>query len=183
MVLGFGIETDIRDLDGTLVISHDPATRQAAAPTTADLFEAYSLDGKNLPLALNIKADGLQVPLLKILREYEVENYFVFDMSVPDMAQYLRSGFRVFSRHSEHENPPARYQKVEGIWLDAFESEWFGPDIIEQHLAAGKEVAVVSPELHGRDRFPQWEALKPLNHLDILMCTDHPDEAKEYLNG
>ncbi|MCK7481214.1 MAG: hypothetical protein M0C28_31485 [Candidatus Moduliflexus flocculans] len=28
--LGFGVETDIKDLNGKLVISHDPATKAAA---------------------------------------------------------------------------------------------------------------------------------------------------------
>ena len=36
---GFGVETDIRDLDGQLVISHDPP--RAGAMRLADFLDAY----------------------------------------------------------------------------------------------------------------------------------------------
>jgi len=55
---GFGVETDIRDRAGQLVISHDPP--QAEVPTVAEFFEAYAEMGAPGILALNIKADGLQ---------------------------------------------------------------------------------------------------------------------------
>ena len=47
---------------GGLVISHDPPTGQ---PMPLETFLAiYKQHGDGLPLALNIKADGLQKPLL-----------------------------------------------------------------------------------------------------------------------
>ena len=187
--LGFGIETDIRDLDGTLMISHDPPTYASSAdrsasscPTTQEFFELYREDGKNLPLALNIKADGLHAALLKQLQEYEVVNYFVFDMSVPDMRHYLKSGFRVFSRHSDCEDSPAYYREAQGIWLDAFEADWFELDTIERHLARGKSVCVVSPELHQRNPSRQWEMLTRLSEYEIMLCTDDPEAAKAFFD-
>ena len=53
---GFGIETDIRDLNGELVISHDPPVD---SQTTANwLFNQYNKIKANGRIALNIKSDG-----------------------------------------------------------------------------------------------------------------------------
>ena len=99
--LKVGIETDVRDSLGQLVISHDP-------PTGGEmLFEhflgIYTEYGLSLPLALNIKSDGLQMALKDILNKYLVRNYFVFDMSIPDALLYKREDFNVFTRQSEYE--------------------------------------------------------------------------------
>jgi hypothetical protein len=56
--LEFGTETDLRDMGGELVISHDPALEGALSAET--FFSAYNQSALDLPLALNIKADGLQ---------------------------------------------------------------------------------------------------------------------------
>ncbi len=55
--MGFGTETDIRDRHSKLVISHDMADDKAIA--LEDFFAIYRQYPSNLPLALNIKADGL----------------------------------------------------------------------------------------------------------------------------
>ena len=58
--LGYGTETDIRDHNRNLVISHDMAS--ATDLSLEDMLHIYRTHGrsaeKRLPLALNIKADG-----------------------------------------------------------------------------------------------------------------------------
>src|ERR1700744_3495074 len=98
---GYGIETDLRDRDGEIVASHDPATREAVP--LAWFLEAYAAQGPHTPLALNIKADGLQGALAQLLARHRVQNYFVFDMSIPDTLHYLRAGIPAFVRLSEYE--------------------------------------------------------------------------------
>ena len=56
--LGFGTETDLRDFGGKLVISHDPPT--ADSLLFEDFLSLYQERGNGLPLALNVKSDGLQ---------------------------------------------------------------------------------------------------------------------------
>ena len=41
-------------------------------------------------LALNIKSDGISEILKKTLKKYSIKNYFVFDMSVPELIQYKK---------------------------------------------------------------------------------------------
>jgi hypothetical protein len=146
------------------------------------LFMYKNINTK-LPIALNIKADGLQSILKKKIEQSEIKNYFVFDMSVPDMVGYLNHKISFFSRQSEYEFHPLFYEQCAGIWLDAFESQWYEMKLITNHVREGKSVAIVSPELHKRDVFPLWENLKKNNiHNieDVILCTDMPEEALAY---
>lgn len=178
--LGFGTETDFRDLYGQLVISHDPA-RQDALPAGA-FFATYNKHAINCPLALNIKADGLQTLLAEALAEYRIENYFVFDMAIPDMLGYIKTGLRVFTRQSEYEPEPALYEESQGVWIDGFKSDWVDEVTIEKHLDNGKQVCLVSPDLHGRPYDAFWERLAKMpiaTSSDLMICTDHPESARK----
>ncbi len=176
---GFGLETDVRDFNQKLVISHDMASSENI--DFEYFLEKYNQLGKGTPLALNIKADGLSIPLKEVLKKFQIENYFVFDMSVPDTKSYLVNNLTTFSRQSEIEQEPIFYNEVNGIWLDAFESEWYLPGLIQTHLNLKKAIAIVSPEIHGRDHLRFWHWIK-LNNLhlteNILLCTDFPSDAK-----
>jgi glycerophosphoryl diester phosphodiesterase len=183
--LGFGTETDVRDLAGRLVVAHDPP---AADPLPADvLFGIYHGVGAGLPLALNVKADGLQGLLPPLLERYAVTNWFVFDMSVPDALGWLRIGAPTFTRHSDVEPHPPYYDRAAGIWLDAFHADWWDATTIRRHLDAGKTVCVVSPDLHGRDPRAMWDRLAAAADLRadprVMLCTDRPEDARGVIRG
>jgi glycerophosphoryl diester phosphodiesterase len=178
--LGFGTEFDIRDYQGRLVISHDIAG-PGSLPLD-DFFDIYCAYDKRLFLAVNIKADGLQNLLLDSLKKFGIENYFVFDMSVPDALGYLKLGMKAFTRLSEYESVPSFYDESEGVWMDEFSSHWITAKSITSHLANGKKVAIVSPELHKRNHLPVWEDYRALvsssDTINLMLCTDLPEEAK-----
>src|ERR1700744_6344591 len=104
---GYGVELDVRDLDGELVVSHDPPGRDAL-PLNA-LVAAYRAHGCAGCLAVNIKADGLEALVADALRDVPASRWFAFDMSVPDMLLYARAGLPFFTRHSDVEPVPALY--------------------------------------------------------------------------
>jgi len=177
---GFGTETDLRDLNGTLVVAHDPP--DACAITAEVMFELHARHDSNLPLALNIKCDGLQPLLAPLLARFAPRDAFVFDMAVPDMLGWLRAGVPVFTRHSDIEPDPVLLAESAGVWLDGFQSDWWDADVIRRYLDAGKRVCVVSPELHGRACRPVWDALAATDLPQaegLLLCTDFPADAKE----
>ncbi len=180
---GFGIETDFRDLGRELVISHNPP--DASAIRAAEFFALYrKVSQPALPLALNIKADGLQRMLKSMLAEFAIDNYFVFDMSIPDTLLYARADMPYFVRHSDHEPEPVCYDGAAGVWLDEFDRHWIGEDVISRHLAGGKQVCIVSPELHGRAHLPEWEDYlsykSVVAHPGLMLCTDFPEQAREF---
>ncbi|MFP5042377.1 hypothetical protein [Parasediminibacterium sp. JCM 36343] len=179
--LGFGTETDFRDYLGEVVIAHDIATPLNI--TAQQCFGIYNQHICKRILALNIKADGLQQKLKSLLEEYSIENYFVFDMSIPDTIGYMKKGIKFFSRQSEYEPIPAFYKECDGIWLDAFIDTWYDMGLIKEHIENCKKVAIVSPDLHNRDVFSLWEKLKEaeIDKLDgVILCTDIPEKAKAY---
>ena len=180
--LGIGVETDVRDCDGTLVVSHDPPRAEGALQLNA-LLEAYVARPKRPALALNIKADGLQTLLLTALRRYAIENYFVFDMSVPDTLGYQRLHMPFAARISEYEPSNVLAQTAQWIWLDAFHGEWYDAARVQSWLDQGKRVAVVSPELHRRPHLLQWEVLKAVHeHPHLYLCTDLVAQAGEFFD-
>lgn len=182
--LAFGTETDLRDKNGELVISHDPA-RQDALSAKA-FFSEYRRHAQDLSLALNIKSDGLQKLLAEALQENQIQNYFVFDMSVPDMIAYIKAGLRVFTRQSEYEPNPVLYEQCQGVWADCFKTEWIDETTIDKHLKQGKQVCLVSPDLHGRPFEAFWEKLARMpvaTSTDLMICTDHPEQARKIFNG
>lgn len=179
---GFGTETDLRDLSLRLVVSHDmPAPGCLSA---SEMMEIHSRHNRALPLALNVKADGLQAPIAALLADFEVENYFLFDMSIPDALISLAHGLKCFTRQSEHEPDPAFYEEACGVWVDGFQGDWWHEATIRRHLEHGKKVCLVSPELHKRPGLPAWEriaAWEIRQHPDFMLCTDFPEEAAELL--
>ena len=80
----------------------------------------YKSHGYNLTLALNIKSDGLSQDLNLLIDKYGIENYFVFDMSIPDTIPYLMNKTNVYTRHSDIEKAPLLYGQSSGVWLDMF---------------------------------------------------------------
>lgn len=181
---GYGTETDFRDLNGHLVISHDPPLEGALAAD--EFFGLLTSIDPSLTVAINIKADGLQHMLIEKLAEHKIDNYFLFDMSVPDAVVSASKGLKVFTRQSDVENDPHFYKDAEGVWIDSFHDEsWICAHMIQRHLDEGKRVCVVSPELHGRPHQDLWNRLRDTvdtNHRAVMLCTDTPDDANNFFN-
>jgi hypothetical protein len=189
---GFGIETDVRDHNDTIVISHDPpGFGRGPDMTFEQLLSLYRDLDASETLALNIKSDGLATELNRLLKAYGTPEYFVFDMSVPDMLTYTKLGMCCFARQSELETPilcgiNSSFGRTQGIWLDSLSSVWYSPELFREHLKSGLDVCLVSPELHGRNPNPWWGELKRFlktTRLDdesntgrLMLCTDSPDK-------
>jgi hypothetical protein len=178
----FGTETDVRDDRGRLVIAHDPPA--GGEPTLDDVLALHRRHGAPGPLALNVKADGLQDLLAAAVAAHDVPDWFAFDMAVPDAVGYAARGLPFFTRHSEHEPHPALYEPATGVWIDCFERDWLDEPGLRAHLDAGKRACLVSPELHGRDPEPAWRAWAGWDALrspGAIVCTDRPDALAEVL--
>lgn len=171
---GFGTETDVRDSLGRLVVSHDPARGgEPAWDTVVDIFA-----GTGLPLAVNIKADGMTAMLSDAFAGKNVD-WFAFDMSGPETVRIAQAGLPFFTRHSDVEPEPLLYSAAQGVWLDAFRAQWFDDAVIRMHLATSKRVCIVSPELHGRDPMSLWPLLAKYDDA-VILCTDIPDRAEAF---
>ncbi|EMJ5851796.1 hypothetical protein R5P12_003521 [Klebsiella aerogenes] len=182
---GFGAETDVRDLNGELVISHDmPETGALPLETVLD---DYRLAGQPGMLALNLKSDGLAVPLKQLLSQYGIHRYFCFDMSVPDTLACLQEGLIAAARVSEYEPEGKLSTLAAAIWVDGFTANPLNPEQLLRWLTQGKSVCLVSPELHGRAPAPFLDTLRALpeivrSHPNLMLCTDFPASAQRGLS-
>lgn len=134
-------------------------------------------------MALNVKADGIQELLKAQLEQYQIRNYFVFDMSVPEMVLYKHKKMDFFTRRSDVEKECVLYKDALGVWIDAFYDDMWGMlDSAKIDLNNGKRIVIVSPELHGRDKSRMWNAIKSIKlymQEEFYLCTDYPNEAQE----
>jgi hypothetical protein len=207
---GFGIETDLRGDCRTdeagILITHDLPIKGRDYPTLASVIDLYVKAATNGCLALNIKDAGLQARLKPLLDRYQIKNYFTFDGANPDVLVDGQCGITAFGRESEIEpfntahdkQPLSNYPTIAGVWLDNFiAAPWITQDIIERHFANGKDVAIVSPELHPWARDDKGEiltrywtqyrtALRDLRktHFDrrMMICTKLPTHAYRFFN-
>ncbi len=180
---GFGIETDIRDCGGELVVSHDKPSGNEMS--LADLLAMIprEIPAEALPLAINIKADGLSSDIAAAMRDRSANSWFAFDMSVPDLLAYAKAGLPVFTRISDYEPEPTALAGAVGLWVDGFDRDWEDVARLHAFLDANKRVALVSPELHRRPHQDFWTRI----HTDgiwrrpgVLLCTDFPSQAATF---
>ena len=177
----FGIETDVREYRGQLVLSHDIADE--ASISFDELLEIYVDKASQSVLALNVKEDGIQNMVQDLLTRRRVLNYFFFDMSVPEMVIYRKKNMPYFTRNSDIEHDPVLLEDAAGVWIDAFYDNWDMIKSIKKYLNQGKSVSLISPEIHGKNKKGLWDELKKeeINNYDSFhLCTDQPAEARSY---
>ena len=177
---GYGVELDIRNEGSKLVVGHDI---NDITWELEDLFKEYKNNQSSNTIALNIKSDGMARHLKKLIEKYEIANYFVFDMSIPETVSYIREDLKWFARISDIEEIPKSFREnfsIKGIWLDSFYGSY--PDhrkVIEILENCSLPVCIVSPELHSRkinEKYKQYfDVLKrSIGERCLLICTDTP---------
>jgi hypothetical protein len=180
--MGFGIETDVRDMGGELVISHDIPHGPCFS---FDAFLGLYREAQSSAwLALNIKADGLSHLIRDALEAHSVSNYFVFDASVPDFMGAAKAGLNSYLRLSDVEADETLADMAGGAWLDAMLDGYFPSDRLRAALSVYRNVALVSPELHKRSHQAAWndwrQAVDFVHDDRVMICTDLPEEALAY---
>ena len=108
-------------------------------------------------------------------------------MSIPEMYQYNKLGINFFSHVSDICRTPilTDSERCKGLWVDSFsENIWYDIDEINKLISKyNKNLCFVSEDLHNRDNKTQWKLIKQVNHnleKEIILCTDHPEDAKEF---
>lgn len=166
---GMGVETDFRDYQANLVLSHDILLNQQFTP-----FAGFNSKDR---YAINLKSDGLLSLFLPFAEEIIVSRSFVFDGSIPEMVRYRDAGIPHALRLSEYETELP--WKSEYVWVDAFESDWWISDENLKSLFSSHHLVFVSPELHGRDHRLAFEAFVDFRRKYgkvFSVCTDLPLE-------
>ena len=165
---GLGLEIDIRDYNGKLVLSHDIPDERSIK---LENFLPH-IDNKNF-LAVNIKSVEIESELKRILSESQISNYFTFDWPTPSLTKALNCDLNCAFRLSEYEK--YIFPKCEWAWIDSFDKIWYDADFLLSLKKSGIKLALVSPELHNRKS--DMDKVKDIvNSIDVdAICTDFPE--------
>ena len=168
----FGVEVDLRNHNNDIILHHEPYVVGENFDTFLNHFE---LDF----IILNIKSEGIEEEVLRLVKKYNVPDYFFLDTSIPFMVKYINKGFRKFAvRFSEYETLDFVLNfkgKVEWVWVDCFNKMPLDEktyNILKKHF----KICLVSPELQGHSLSRVKEFKTQTNKFDIeAVCTKTPD--------
>jgi hypothetical protein len=172
----YGVEVDIRSEGQKLIIHHDPF---AAGECFDDWIDVY----RHGTLILNVKEEGLEMRLIKIMKAKGIEDYFFLDQSFPFLYKWAIAGAKHCAvRVSEFESIETAMKLVgwiDWIWVDCFTHFPLSHDEALDLKQAGFRLCLVSPELQGRDAETEIPALAHLlRRRDIqadAVCTKRSD--------
>lgn len=166
------LELDLRYHKNNIILHHDPFNQ-------GELFENFLKTTKIDFIILNIKSEGIEEEVLRLVTKYNVSDFFFLDTSVPFMVKYIKKGWRNFAvRFSEYEplNLALKFkEKVEWVWVDCFN---YLPLETKSYLELKKhfKICIVSPELQGHPLSMIKEFKKQLNGFELdAVCTKRPD--------
>ena len=170
-----GVEVDIRSFGSKLIINHDPFKESIN-------FEDWLIHYKHKLLILNVKEEGLEEPLILLMKKYKINNFFFLDQSFPFLIKTIFIGERRTSiRVSEYESIETALKlsgKAEWVWVDFFN---YFPLDYESFLKlkdARFKLCLVSPELQGHS-YKKVDHLKnQIRKMKInfdAVCTKNPN--------
>ena len=183
---GFGIELDVRDFKGSIVISHGPCVDSPVY--LEDFFSKVNLERyKSNSIYFNVKSDGLleiiSPEMLTLMQNSS--NFYFFDMSVPEFIKYSELGLNVVARLSEYEKSVSFISPKVPLLVDAFHEDWWISENIIEDFHNHNSICFISPELHQRDVVLAWEKFAYINKVFprpiFHICTDFPEELASIL--
>ena len=172
----FGVEVDIRSNGKNLIIHHDPFKE-------GEKFEDWLNYYNHKTLILNVKEEGLEERLIKLMVKAKIEDYFFLDQSFPFLLKYsANSKGRSAIRFSEFESIQTVYKLntiCNWVWIDCFSKIPITRKQFNKLKELNFRICIVSPELQGKN--PNIEILKMKNLLNKKLiypdavCTKHPE--------
>lgn len=168
----WGVEIDLRYHNKEIILHHEPFEN-------GDKFEDFLKIYKFNFLILNIKSEGIEEEVLRLVKKYKVGDYFFLDSSIPFIVKYINRGWSKFAiRFSEYEPIELALKfkvKVDWVWVDCFsylpldEKTYF-------ELKKNFKICLVSPEMQGHKLSLIEDFKKQIEGFEIdAVCTKRPD--------
>jgi len=172
----YGVEVDIRSYGDQLIIHHDPFRKGV-------IFGEWIAAYQHRTLILNVKEEGLEERLIKLMQKYNIADFFFLDQSFPFLVKWANAGEpRCAARVSEFESIDTAFSlagKINWIWVDCFTK--FPLSYVDAQRLKGKgfRLCIVSPELQGRNaelEIPMLATQLLDQNIEIdAVCSKRPD--------
>ena len=157
----YGIEIDVRDNGKQLILNHD-------AFEDGEILEDFLRVYNNRLLVLNIKCEGIEDSVIKLVRQYKVKDYFLSDVSfhVIINSKLKKASIR-FSEFESIKTCMKLIGLVDWVLVDNFTGlpSW-GFNELRKHF----KLCVISPELFGRKQdIEMTRKIFKKNEVDAVM--------------
>jgi hypothetical protein len=151
---GLGVELDVRDWCGQLIVAHDPpgafvingkpGTNSGGVALMGYFFQEVIelLGDRPNTLAVNVKSCGLAPWFAEI--ERKPKNWFFFDAAPGDDEEYRKLGLPLYVR---------------------------------ERWSVAVPVLTISPEVFGFDHLQRWDDIREASVKEFLLVTDRVQEA------
>ncbi len=170
----FGVEIDLRSDKKNIYLHHNPFRK-------GELFKKWIEYYKHKIIVLNVKEEGLEKSILKILKKYRINNFFFHDQTFSTLLKNM-SKTKVSVRYSEFENLKNikyLFKKIKWIWIDNFSGIKLEKKFYSYLKRKKVKICLVSPELVKKSRISEVKKiilyLKKNNFTIDAVCTKKPD--------
>lgn len=162
----YGIEFDVRESINGIIVTHDPWS----PGIPLDVFLSHCHHAFYI---VNVKCEGIEYEILRLLKDFCIENFFLLDCSFPMIVKLMRIGEnRTAVRLSEYEHF-INADWVKWIWIDVFTKLPLTRDECQSLRSRGFKLCLVSPELQGRpDDILQYKT--EIGDCIDMVCTKRP---------
>lgn len=169
----FGVEIDLRSNQSNIYLHHDPFKK-------GELFNKWARSFKHKILVLNVKEEGLEDKILKILKKNKIKKFFFHDQTFSSLLKNMTKT-HVSIRHSEYESLQKTnylFKKIKWIWIDNFNKIKLEKKFYQELKKNNVKICLVSPELVKIKRMKEIKKvisfLKKKNFKIDAVCTKKP---------
>lgn len=170
----FGVEIDLRSYNKDIVLHHDPFKK-------GEMFSNWIKNFNHKLVVLNVKEEGLEGKILRILKNNKIKNFFFHDQTFSTLLKNMKKT-KVSIRISEYEDlKKIKYllKNIKWLWVDNFTEIKIHKRFYSHLRSKQIKVCLVSPELVKKSRLKEIKKIISYfknNNLKIdAVCTKRPD--------
>ncbi len=169
----YGVEIDLRSDNKNIILQHDPFLK-------GDKFIKWIKKFKHTFLVLNVKEEGLENKIIKILKKKKISNFFFHDQTFSSLLKN-KNKTKVSIRYSEFENLKNYdflFKKIKWIWIDHFTKFPLKKSFYKILKKKNVKICIVSPELVNikfKNKIIELKNLLTKNKIKVdAVCTKYP---------
>ncbi|MDC0903054.1 hypothetical protein OAS21_01155 [Pelagibacteraceae bacterium] len=170
----FGVEVDLRSNKKDIYLHHDPFKK-------GEIFSKWIKNFNHKILVLNVKEEGLENRVLKILKKNKIKSFFFHDQTFSSLIKNMKKT-KVSIRYSEYEDLKKTnflFKNIKWLWIDNFNEIKIRKNFYLNLKKFGVKICIVSPELIKKNRISEIKKIisyfKKNNFKIDAVCTKRTD--------
>jgi len=173
-----GIEFDIRDSNGHIIVQHDPFLDGQLLTD----FVKYCPSDKFY--IVNVKSEGIEQDAINILESHNISTFFLLDCSIPSIIKLKNKGERRtcvrFSEYESLDTIQLMKDVVTWVWIDVFTKMPLNKDIYTILKSYNLKLCLVSPELQNQpEKITHYKQYLEDNNIILdAICSKHYNKIK-----